>query len=95
MSVKFKSPKDPDEILDFHVRWVNRIDEDDEIVSSTFTLVDEDSTVGIDESFIDGTTTIMWLSGGVDGESCSILNRINTLNGRRMDQTLVVKIKTK
>lgn len=95
MSVRFKSPKDPDEILDFHVGWTNRLAEDDEIVSSVFTVVDDESTVGINETFIDGNKTIMWLSGGTAGENCAILNRVNTINGRRMDQTLIVKIKTK
>ena len=41
------------------------------------------------------TATLIWLSGGTEGESYDLLNRITTAAGRTRDQTCVLKIKTK
>ena len=41
------------------------------------------------------TETLIWLSGGTEGESYDLLNRITTAAGRTRDQTCVLKIKTK
>lgn len=95
MSQKWKSPKDPDEKLDFRIEWANRIEEDDEIISSVWVIVSEDSTVVVDDDSIDGTDTIVWFTGGTEGEKCEVLNRVQTTIGRRMDQTAILTIKSK
>jgi hypothetical protein len=95
MSIKWKSPKDPDEKLDYRIKWANRIEEDDEIVSSVWEVTTPDATLVIDDDSIDGTDTIVWFTGGTEGEKYDVLNRVQTLLGRRMDQTGVLTIKSK
>jgi hypothetical protein len=53
-----------------------------------------DGLVGDNEEMTNSSTTI-WLSAGVLAKSYDVLNRINTVDGRIMDQTVTLKIKTK
>lgn len=96
--------KDPDEILDFDIDWTSRLLSADEledgvttptdaIATSTFTLSAGSLTKGVDT--YSSTRTKVWLSGGEEGESYQILNRITTTGGRTMDQTVKLKIKGK
>lgn len=64
----------------------------DTIASSTFTL-----PVGIvaQSSAFSTTATKVWLTGGTDGQAYLIVNEITTAGGRKMDQTIKIKIKTK
>lgn len=93
MSLKWANPKDPDDILDYSVNWTARLDTGDTIASSTFTLVDGEIELGDTE--IDGGKTIVWISGGVDGETATVRNRIVTVGGRQMDLTIQLKVKTR
>lgn len=89
MTEKLKWPdKDPDEILDYTVRWWRRL-VDDTIIASIWTV-----PAGItmtDSSFQPDYTTI-WLSGGTTGQTYEIVNEIVTAGGRTMDQTVRVNI---
>lgn len=106
MSLKWPN-KDPDEVLDYDIDWTNRLYSAaelalvaagqtvvpaDTIATSTFTL-----PVGITANSTSNTTTAtkVWISGGAEGMSYSILNEIVTAGGRRMDQTVKLKIKSK
>lgn len=94
MSMKWKTPKDPDEVLDYVVDYSSRMEPGDRIASIMEVSVVE-GTVHIDSyGFTDNRLTV-WLSGGSEGESCPILFRITTEGGRLLDQTVVVKIKSK
>jgi hypothetical protein len=64
----------------------------DTIATSTFTL-----PTGITANSSSNTTTAtkVWLSGGAEGQSYPIVNEILTAGGRRMDQTVKIKIKSK
>lgn len=95
MSMKWKAAKDPDERLDFRMKWGNKIPEDDSIVSSLWEVVTPNATLTIDDDSIDETDTIVWLTGGTEGEVYEVLNRVLTTLGRRMDQTGELKIKSK
>lgn len=84
--------KDPDEVLDYQVDWVKRLD-GDTISTSTFFI--ESGTVVIDSDSNTTTETAVFLSGGtIDGENL-VTNRIVTAGGRTMDQTMKLKIKAK
>lgn len=83
--------KDPDEDLDYTIDWSARL-EDDVISTSDWLPVDGITTHS--ESNTDTATTI-WLSGGTLGTSYEITNRIVTVGGRTMDQTVRLKIKAK
>lgn len=83
--------KDPDEVLDYEIDWTARL-AGDTISTSTWT-VPSGITKNSDTSA--ASTTTIWLSSGTIGTSYSILNRIVTANGRTMDQTVKLKIKSK
>jgi hypothetical protein len=89
--MKTWASKDPDEILDYQIRWANRLI-DDTIASSTWEV-----PAGIteeDNSFADYRTYI-WLSGGTAGETYTITNRITTAAGRTMDQSVSITVEAK
>ena len=83
--------KDPDEVLDYQLDWMARL-AGDTIASSTW-IVPNGITKNSDSKT--ETTTTIWLSGGTIGASLSITNRIETVGGRTMDQSVSLKIKEK
>ncbi|MEN6535643.1 MAG: hypothetical protein ABFD89_18410 [Bryobacteraceae bacterium] len=100
-------PKDPDEILDYDIDWTSRLYSKAELASvaagetvipadsistSTFTL-----PLGIVANSTSNTTTTtkVWISGGTEGQSYLVENRIVTAGGRTMDQTVKLRIKSK
>lgn len=93
MSLKWPEGKDQNEKLDFVVDWTNRLDKDDTIASTTFVVVE--GQVTIDSTSANGKTTTVWLTGGQDGETCPILNRIVTTGGREMEYTILLDVVTK
>jgi hypothetical protein len=91
-------PKDPDEILDYDIDWTGRLYNEaelllvaagqtvvpaDTIATSTFTL-----PPGIVANSTSNTTTAtkVWISGGTEGISYLVQNRIVTAGGRTMDR---------
>lgn len=87
------SDKDPDELIDYALRWWKRLDEGDTIAASEWTAPDEGLTI-TDNTFTSDTTTV-WLSGGTLGEQYDVLNRVTTAGGRVMDQTVRIRISAK
>lgn len=83
--------KDPDEVLDYQLDWSARLDEDT-IVTSTW-VVPTGITKDSDTNTTD--TTTIWLSGGTTGEAYTLANRITTVGGRTMDQSVKIKIKVR
>lgn len=84
--------KDPDEVLDYSIDWSGRLSGDDTISLSVWTVPDGITNEEEDKS---GATTTLWLSGGSEGQTYSFLNRVTTVGGRVMDQTVTLKIKSK
>jgi len=97
--------KDPDEIFDFDIDWTQRlfseeeqapfnagrdVDPDDAIATSVFSLP-AGSPVAISSSYT-GTATKVWLSGVAEYQTYLIRNRITTVSGRTMDQTVKLKV---
>ncbi len=83
--------KDPDEVLDYVLDWSLRILTD--TITTSLWIVPTGITKDSDD-FDDSTTTI-WLSGGTIGTAYVMTNRIETADGRTMDQSCKIKIKTK
>ena len=88
--------KDPNEVLDYAIDWTARLVGGDTITDSEWSIVDTDPTLTIDAEELDpaGMTTV-WLAGGTVGTTYHVLNRITTLGGRTMDQTVRLKVKEK
>lgn len=84
-------PKDPDEVLDYVIDWSLRLDSD--IISSSTWSVTEGTGLTIDADTYADTTATVWLSGGTDGERYTLNNRIVTVAGRTMDQSVKIRIK--
>lgn len=84
--------KDPQEVLDYRIKWEPRLD-GDTIDAVSFTVSDGD--VVIDSYGTDNLNkdTVVWLSGGTNGVVCTVLCRINTVGGRTMDQSVRIKIR--
>jgi hypothetical protein len=83
--------KDPQEVLDYAIDWSGRLG-GDTVAQSTW-----DVPVGLtkDSESVAPTMTTLWLSSGQLNKTYDITNHIITSGGRRFDQTVRLKIKTK
>jgi hypothetical protein len=81
--------KDPDAVLDYGCDWSKWLD-GDTIATSTWTVA-TGITKGADT--FNATTTTVWLSGGTDGVSYAVTNRITTAGGRTDDRTFTVSVR--
>jgi len=89
--------KDPDEYLDYQIDWTDYLD-GDVIATSAWSAVETNSpglTITAGSPATDGSKTYVWLSGGQDGETYHVLNRVTTTGGRSMDRTVRIRIRTK
>lgn len=78
--------KDPQAILDYGFDWSAWLD-DDAISTSTWILPSGMTSV---QEGINGSTTIIWLSGGVIETRYDVVNRIVTVAGRTDDRTIKI-----
>lgn len=85
--------KDPNEVLDYKMDWTARLLTGETITTSTFTVVTGTVTLSNPGNAAGITTT--WVSGGADGETAEVLNRIVTSQGRTYDETAKLKIRSK
>jgi hypothetical protein len=79
-------------VLDYNIDWTARLTSPDEIASSQWIV--PDGLVGEDEDQEDAVTTI-WLSSGTLNSKYEVMNRVVTAQGRTMDQTVTLRIKTR
>ncbi len=84
--------KDPNEVLDYDLNWAARLS-GDTIVTSTWLLAD--GALVIDSEEQSGTATKVWLSGGAEGVSYTLTNRVVTSGNRTMDESVRIKIKSR
>lgn len=89
--------KDPDEILDYQVKWTDRLETGETITSSSWELDDGDVVLGAtDVVTVDGDTfTTVWISGGTLGTMSEITNHIVTSAGRHYDKTARLRIRSR
>jgi hypothetical protein len=83
--------KDPNEVLDYVRDWSALLGED-EILTSVWT---PDSGITKTAESNTTTTATVWLSGGTEGTTYGVLNRITTAGGRTHDFTLRFVIQAK
>lgn len=83
--------KDPDSTEDYPFVWAGELD-GDTISSSTFVLPD-----GLTQVSTSNTTTMatIFVSGGTDGQTYRITNRIVTAGGRTWDKTIRIQVSEK
>jgi hypothetical protein len=83
--------KDPDAILDYTVDWLNWLCSDT-IVTGTWVVPAGITRIS---NSITTTTCSIWLSGGTNGMSYNLTNRIITTGGRNDDRTVSVMVREK
>lgn len=94
--MKWFPDKDPDEVLDYQIDWSAALDEGDEIATSAWSIAtDPDTMLVIDSDTLAASTTTVWLSAGTIGKRYVLLNRITTVGGRTMDQSVSIKIRAR
>lgn len=79
-------------MLDYNIDWSPRLTSPDVISASQWFV--PTGLIADNEEMTDNSTTV-WLSSGTLGTVYDVLNRIDTVEGRTMDQTVTLKIKTK
>ena len=96
MTIKWKGPKDPNERKDYDLSWVPLLVDGDTLLSSTWTVETDDTTLNIyDDSFTDTVCTVWVEAGETSIPSVDLLNRVTTAGWRTYDQTMNLKIKDK
>lgn len=78
--------KDPNDRLDYGINWSAWL-ANDAIDSVTWIVPDG---ITADVQGVNGTTAIIWLSGGTAGETYLLTCRIQTTAGRTIDQTIEI-----
>jgi hypothetical protein len=80
--------KDPDEVVDYHIDWSARLDGD--TISTSTWVVPSGITKDSDENTT--TSTTIWLSGGDEGATYVIVNRVDTAGGRTFDEVVTLTV---
>ena len=91
MTTMWEAVKDPDEVKDYGLIWTDVLGTDT-IATSTWTVPDGITKTA--DSKTNDTATI-WLSGGSEGQTYRLVNRITTAGGRTYDETAVLRCETK
>lgn len=81
--------KDPNARLDFKIDWSAWLSSGDSITSSQWFIPDD---LADDTPSISGAITTVWLSGGVDGRTYQVTNRVTTAQGRVDDRTIRIAV---
>jgi hypothetical protein len=84
--------KDPDETLDYVIDWSERLPADDYIMQSTWAV-----PVGLleDRSEFEAQQSVIWLSLGAENQAYSLTNTVITAQGRVLQQTVRIRIKSR
>ena len=84
--------KDPGAKDVFGVEWADRLDADEAIIASVWTVPPGITQATPPPSFQAKRTNI-WLEGGTDGTVYRLLNKVTTDKGRTPEKTLRVWVK--
>ena len=82
--------QDPDASLDYMVDWTAWLGAD--TIATSLWILDTANLTSFDESN-DTVKAVVWLTGGVNGSSCLVTNRITTAAGRINDQSFIVRVR--
>lgn len=90
MALKIASEKDPAADKDYTIDWSAMLQEGETIVSSVWTA---DPALTLTDELITAGVCSVWIAGGVNGTTYSIVNRITTSRGLTDERTLQLKVK--
>lgn len=92
MAMKFPD-KDPAAHKDYGLDWSELLIDSETISNATWTVDDTALIIGV--TAINGSISAVWLSGGVDGATYTLVNRITTSRGLIDERTVTIKVKNK
>lgn len=87
--MSFAVTKDPQALLDYSVDWALWL-AGDTIATSSWTV--PDGLTNANESNTNTVATV-WLSGGTDKMTYTIVNHITTAGGRADDRSIIVRVR--
>jgi hypothetical protein len=70
--------KAPSDVDFWGVNWTNELEDDESIVTSSWVIVTQSSTIEVVNAYVVDKKTVVWLSGGDLGERTTINNFIST-----------------
>lgn len=85
-------PKDPNDVLDYQVDWADWLGADT-ISTSTWPTIPAGITKGSDSKTT--TATTIWLSGGSNGQTYELTNRVVTAGGRTKDMSVSLEVRNR
>jgi hypothetical protein len=87
--------KDPNEFLDYTVKWQDKLGTDT-ILSSTWTVESGTGLILSDPSFNNTSkTTTIWAGSGTDGVIYTLRNHVVTTGGRIIDEFFFLTVESK
>lgn len=90
MVLRWKTPKDPNDIDFFELRWSKALKGD--TIAASVWLIPAGIESTTDEILQSGTRTRVWLSGGTAGTKYVLTNRVTTAAGRQLDQSVELTV---
>lgn len=92
MPLRWAKPKDPDDVDFFELSWRKALKGD--TISSSEWLLPSGIASSMTEIIDNGNRTRVWLQGGTNGKKYLLTNRITTVLGRQLDQTVELTVAT-
>jgi len=82
--------KTPDEVKDYGVEWADQLD------GATISASRWEVPTGLtkDDDDIDGTATVVRLSGGVANTTYTLVNEIDTSAGETLERAIQIRVRT-
>lgn len=94
MAIIKEFTQDPNEELDYKIDWTRTLTPDGDTVASSSWDVPTGLTEPHAQSH-DSTSTIVWVAGGTINENYTLTNHIVTSGGRKYDQSIIIRIRSK
>lgn len=84
-------PKDPQDVLDYPVDWADVLALDGDTIQGVVWTFP--AGLSKQSEAINGTRSVVWISGGTDGEAYEIGCRMTTGGGRIYDRTFSIVVR--
>lgn len=85
--------KDPQETLDYSLKWEKELARiNDTIFDSFWRIENDDGTLTSSGNGVSGYIAYIWLSGGEHGRTYKLVNTINTNGGRIYERTASLQV---
>ncbi len=91
----YAATKDPQAKLDYGFNWSPWLYPGDYVATSTWTISGPDSVLVNSKTWVTGSETGVWLTGGTVGFRYLVTNHVVTFQGREDDRTIFVTVQQK